>query len=327
MSRPEENPTQANSPEAETASVDQDDKVPVEAHDPNDLGFRLLDNHTRGDRRRVARARALFSTVLAADLNQRGAASVDELYYRLSLFELPMSRIEIRQLAESGRRLGLIKPSGYKQDLYGNPTVSEDRPDIDEWTTTKAGQKLQRPRALTLADLTYKAAGERDRVSKLFDTTKSSAGLLIPAAISLIGAKVLADGKVAAWATAVAVLVVLLWLLAQGMKGELELRAAAQSWPRFKAERSHRYHYQMNWARSLFTPTAILILYLTAASALVGLTGLKLALGLVLAELLLAFLLYRFWIRRLRERWKDDQHEWRQTWTSRQITPPRRVSS
>jgi hypothetical protein len=39
-----------------------------------------------------------------------------------------MNRIEIRQLVESARRLGLVAPSGFKQDVYGNPTLSDDNP-------------------------------------------------------------------------------------------------------------------------------------------------------------------------------------------------------
>ena len=42
-----------------------------------------------------------------------------------------MNRIEIRQLVESARRLGLVAPSGFKQDVYGNPTLSDDNPDIN----------------------------------------------------------------------------------------------------------------------------------------------------------------------------------------------------
>ena len=90
----------------------------------------------------------------------------------MSWFQLPMTRVEIRQLLELTRRLGVVEPSGYKKDVYGNPTVDETNPDVEESRkTTRAGKKLQRPRALALADLAYRAGGERDEASKLLTSS------------------------------------------------------------------------------------------------------------------------------------------------------------
>lgn len=313
--------SQASQPEPTSAAAARAQVVNAPVDD-DDQGFKFLSNHTRPDKRRASRARSLFSAVLASELNDKGAASVDDLYYRMSWFQLPMTRVEIRQLLELTRRLGVVEPSGYKKDVYGNPTVDETNPDVEEWKTTRAGQKLQRPRALALADLAYRAGGERDAASKLFDLVRGGAAFVIPWGLSLVGAS-LVDGKKAAWALAVAGLVVLGSLIVKGMGGELQLRAAAQSWHRFKVQRPNRHRYQLNWARSLATPSMILILYLTGASALVGLTSPVQAIAIIAGEAVIAAIIYLAWFRRLRRRWSGDLGEWREVWTERRIVPPK----
>ena len=145
---------------------------------------------------------------------------------------------------------------------------------------------------------------------------------MIPWALSLVGAS-LVDGKKAAWALAVAGLVVLGSLIVKGMSGELQLRAAAQSWHRFKVQRPDRHRYQLNWARSLATPSMILILYLTGASALVGLTSPVQAIAIIAGEAVIAAIIYLAWFHRLRRRWSGDLGEWREEWTERRIVPPK----
>jgi hypothetical protein len=105
----------------------------------------LTQGNTAKKRARGRRARRVFHGTLAAELNDRGAATVEELYLRFDCFLLPLRKDEIKQVLESARREGLVAEVPGKRDGYGDEVS-------DQWTTTDKGRKLHRPRTLALPE-------------------------------------------------------------------------------------------------------------------------------------------------------------------------------
>jgi hypothetical protein len=272
-------------------------------------GFVLHDDNSARDRARTRRARTVYHGILLADLNDRGAASATELWLRLDLFLLPLSTVEIRQTIDSARRQGLVTENGADSN--------EAEP---EWTATKAGSKLSRPRALALSDLVYRAAGQRDSLVKLFTAIKRllepALAVVVPLA-ALIGAhKLPTDATVAKFAVAGAGLAVLLSILLYGWNGELNLRAAAGSWPRLGQERSARAAYQAKRLRAAFVPLATVLLYGNLAA--LGLSSFaRWSVGLAIVSLAVLASLALFWLRPLRNAWAGDRARCSQEWERR----------
>ena len=220
----------------------------------------LTHGNTARKRARGRRARRVFHGTLAGELNDRGAATVDELYLRFDCFLLPLAKGEIRQILESARREALVAEVPDERDGYG---VAVD----EEWTTTEKGQKLRRPRALALPDLGYLLFGERDRAAKAFDLGKTLVTMLVPV-LALVGIERWEAGDVAKWAAFAGIGAVIVWMLLYGFKGELDLRAAADSWPRLEAQRPERWRYQMSWARTAYLPALLATIYAAAGLGL-----------------------------------------------------------
>jgi hypothetical protein len=124
---------------------------------------------------------------------------------------------------------------------------------------------------------------------------------ILPFAATLIGVTSVRVDDTAKWGIAPGGLVSLVWLFAYGMKGDLELRAAAESWPRLQKERQARYEYQLTRWRAWFTPLSGLSLYLTTAGMVLAGASWKLAVPTRLIEGLIALTVFLFWIRPRRE--------------------------
>lgn len=232
---------------------------PIISADPKQP-LELTHGNTARMRARGSRARRVFHGTLAAELNDRGAATVDELYLRFDCFLLPLERGEIMQVLESARREGFVAEVSDERDGYG-AEVSE------QWTTTEKGRKLRRPRALALPDLGYLLVGERDRAAKAFDVGKTLATVAIPA-LALAGIERLDPGDLTKWAVFAGVGVAILSMIAYGLKGELDLRAAADSWPRLQAVRPERFAFQMSWIRAVYLPAFIAAVYIAVGLGL-----------------------------------------------------------
>lgn len=205
------------------------------------------------ERARGRRARRVFHGTLGAELKDRGAATVDELYLRFDCFLLPLDRAEIRQVLESARREGLVSEVPDQQDGYGEEVTGQ-------WTVSEKGQKVNRPRTLALPDLGYLILGEHDRWVKTFDMVKTAIAAAIPIA-ALVGIKQLDPNESTKWVGFAAAGVVILCWIAYGLRGELDLRAAADSWPRLKEERRERCDYQKSLPCMICLPAFVFLLY------------------------------------------------------------------
>jgi hypothetical protein len=243
--------------------------------------LRLTQGNTAKTRARGRRARRVFHGTLAAELNDRGAATVEELYLRFDCFLLPLEKDEIKQILESARREGVVAEVSDKRDGYGGEVS-------DQWTTTEKGKQLRRPRTFALPDLGYLLFGEHDRVVKVFNMGKTFVAVVVPV-LALFGIKHWDPGVVTKWAVFVGVGAAIVSIVAYGLAGELDLRAAAASWPRLKLTRRMRWDYQMSWPCMAYLPAFIATVYIAV--------GLGLGLGFLEAwvyavALLLAVALY-----------------------------------
>lgn len=216
--------------------------------------LRLTQGNTAKERARGRRARRVFHGTLAAELNDRGAATVEELYLRFDCFLLPLEAEEIRQVLESARREGVVAEVSDRRDGYGADVANQ-------WTTTDKGKKLHRPRTLALPDLGYLLFGEHDRTVKAFDIGKTVVTMAIPI-FALVGIHHLDKGATAKWAAFGGVGAVILLMFAYGLRGEFDLRSAAASWPRLKETRQKRWEYQMSWFCMAFLPGLLATVYL-----------------------------------------------------------------
>ena len=280
--------------------------MPTISPDPKQP-LKLTQGNTAKKRARGHRARRVFHGTLAAELNERGAATVEELYLRFDCFLLPLERDEIMQVLESSRRDGLVVEVSDKRDGYG-AEVS------DQWTTTEKGKKLHRPRTLALPDLGYLIVGEHDRTAKAFDLGKTIVTMAVPA-LALLGIHQLDPSAAAKWAAFAGAGVAMVAMLAYALNGELDLRAAASAWPRLKEARRARWHYQRSWPCMVFLPACIAIAY-------VG-VGLWLGLGffpvwVYMTALAAAFLFYLSEVRPLYRGWhSNDPDACRRIWQKR----------
>lgn len=219
----------------------------------------LTHGNTARNRARGRGARRVFHGTLAAELNDRGAASVEELYLRIDCFLLPLRHEEIRQILESARREGLVAEVADPRDGYGEEVQ-------DEWATTEKGRKLRRPRALALPDLS-RLIFQGNGASKLFDMGKTAVTMAIPV-LALVGIDHIDGNSVAKWAAFAGVGVVIGAGVLYGLKAEFDLRAAADSWPRLGTERPMRWRYQMSWIRTGYLPTVLACVYVLAGLGL-----------------------------------------------------------
>jgi hypothetical protein len=218
--------------------------------------LRLTQGNTAKERARGRRARRVFHGTLAAELEERGAATVEELYLRFDCFLLPLERQEIKQVLESARREGLVAEVPDERDGYGEQVT-------EQWTTTEKGRKRGRPRTLALPDLGYLIIGEHDRMVKAFDMVKTGATVAIPG-LALFGIDQLAPSDTTKWVAFAAAGAAILSVIAYGLSGELDLRAAAASWPRLEEVRPDRCAYQKSWPCMVSVPAFIAAVYAAA---------------------------------------------------------------
>lgn len=281
------------------------DDQPIFVNDDSKQPLELTHGNTARDRARGRGARRIFHSTLAAELNDRGAATVDELYLRFDCFLLPFSHKEIRQVLESARREGLVAEVADQRDGYG-AAVEE------QWTTTEKGRKLRRPRALALPDLGYLLFSESDRAAKLFDVGKTIVTMAVPV-LALVGIDRLEANDAARWAAFVGVGVILAWAVLYGLRAELDLRAAADSWLRLKRDRPERWRYQKSWSRSAYLPALLATLYIAAGLGLgFGFPAVwwyatsAAAIAFAILYLALVLPLYRAWHKRDPDRCREE---------------------
>lgn len=270
-------------------------------------GLILGDTHTKRDRRWAQWARVVFHSVLAIDLTDRGAATKEQLYHRLSWFMLPFERDEIDELLDSGRRAGIVECRKGTEDAFGGKR--------DEWFLTEKGEKLKRPRALSLPDLGARAVGQRAGLTTVFTSAKGVALAAFPY-IALGGVGIKDPSLLTKIAVVIAGLGVLLAVLGAGVLGDLRLRAAARSWPRLLEKRPARFMFQLNYMRMAFMPLALLSVYAVGA---ISLFDAELA-GMVAAVLLIALFVHLQWVWPTRLAWDNPDKDlacWEKEWRAR----------
>lgn len=223
-------------------------------------------------------------------------------------------------MLESARREGLVTEVTDERDGYGE-TVEE------QWTTSEKGRKLRRPRSLALPDLGYLLFGESDRAAKVFDMAKTIATMAVPI-LALVGIERLDTDAVTRWAIFAGIGAVLAWVVLYGLKGELDLRAAADSWPRLSVQREERWRYQMSWPRTAYLPMVLTLAYAAAGLGLgLGFTTVwwlalaAAALALAVLYLTLILPLYRAWHSRDPDRCRKEWIERGDQAAKRGLTP------
>lgn len=273
-------------------------------------GLILADSHWSDDRRLARWARETFQAILVSDLKRRGAATAEQLYFRLSWFMLPFNHGEIGQLIECAQAGGYIERQEKAIDAKGNGVS-------DRWAPTEAGEKLKRPRALSLPDLGNRAIGEHAGLSTVFGSVKGVVLAVLPYVV-LTGVssqeRLHTYGEIAA---VVGALVVLVTVLGKGVMGDLRLRAAAMSWPRLERERPCRYRFQVSYARMGFIPAVLLSVYLTGALAVFDVS----AAALLAAALVVGLYVYAAWAVPLQRAWSaedEDVEKWKEVWLDRE---------
>ena len=278
-------------------------------------GLVLGDVHWSPDRHQARRARATFNAILATDLQRRGSATVEQLYQRLSWFYLPFDRKEIGQLIESAQRGGYIERETDAVDSRGRQVS-------DRWGLTEKGEKLKRPRALSLPDLGQGAFGNRAGYSTVFGSVKGMLLAVVPyLALTGLNIKEKQLPLVGELAGVLAGLIVLATVLATGIRGDLRLRAAALSWPRLKEKRNARFRFQLSYMRMAFLPALLVSVYLVGAVVIfsrpaAALLGVGLSIGLFV---------WALWMWPLRQAWSGpgkDVVQWKWEWRRRERERP-----
>jgi hypothetical protein len=162
-------------------------------------------------------------------LHDFGAQSIDEIAKAgAGWFYVTFTRNEVVELIELARRRGLVEPLGQRLDAYGRHIPAS------EWAPTAAGAAVG----------IYRGLGAGDLVAYLWDaarlglSAKEAIGLLAAFALFLAGVSASAFSNVhllvRVLIVAVGSLPVWGFLIGRGMRGNLALAAAAQSWPRGK---------------------------------------------------------------------------------------------
>lgn len=257
--------------------------------------FQSLD----GDNGRARRARRAFFGFLVYSLDMWGAGPADEMAGNLGWFYLQLTDGESKHLLESARKHGMVRALGDDRDVYGSA--------IDpQWIPTDRGLKLAQPRGASTGDLWRGGLAIFDQIRVAFKDWWT----LVALVAGLLSIQIARGDTLGGWL--VIGLVVTIWtlILLVGLRGELDLKAMAQCWPRLAVYRPARYAWQVNDLRPWLEFGTRAVTFAGLAVAVLALVNgwgwwwaALLATGAFRAA---TWGVYRWRIRPLRRKWADE---------------------
>jgi hypothetical protein len=196
-----------------------------------------------GDEPRVRRARRVYHAALADSIKERGGRTAERMLGRLGWFHLRYTAKELQNVLKSARRYDVIETPG--------SSTFDDRVTGDVRLTSD-GKRLTPPRGASVADFRHVATQTTALMWDVIAGAEKPVARLaaLVAGLGVVGAWASGNWRLLAW-------VAWLWIvIAQVLvaKNELELKAAAQTWPRLKQYREHRYAWETHAWRHWFFP-------------------------------------------------------------------------
>jgi hypothetical protein len=211
---------------------------------PNSFTADTLCAPLEGGQKEFVRARRVFHAVLVEKLETDGALTLEKMKERLFWFHVQLTDTEVDQLVASAARHGVIEPlEKAGPDLEEN--CQENGGKDQRWIATDRGRDLPNPRGTAFEDfgaLMPRAIEQLQRAAGGWLT------LLIAAlAIAGFSATLGTGGRIVGAATILGFLAI--WCY-HGVRGERDLAAAAEVWPRFKETQTARWQWQTAKFRS-----------------------------------------------------------------------------
>jgi hypothetical protein len=158
--------------------------------------------------------RRLFAQEFTTQLRRIGSASLGQMEhdFHLTLFKIPASSEELRQVSDVARRFGWVQ--------------RPDRPDDGEWSLTDAGSALNRPTSLATVLIVT-------RLFRAVNPVREQATSLLPyLALVAGGAAAFATDVTTLTVVRIIVISVLAWAFAVQLAGEAQIIRAIKAWPR-----------------------------------------------------------------------------------------------
>jgi hypothetical protein len=205
-------------------------------------------------------ARRVFGGALTGHLRQRGATPTEKLVGGVGWFWLRLNRTEVERVIDAARRDGLVAPLGHAKDSAGKEI------DDEEWVLTDRGRELERTRALSFRDSIVAIRGIGEPVVSTAEKWGKRVASIIAPFVPFIA---LGSGLNISIAIAVVSAGAILALaLGNALRGEAELRRAAEHWPRLRTCRPNIHAWQTKswrpWERVPIAGVAALYLIVSA---------------------------------------------------------------
>ena len=209
-------------------------------------------------------ARRVFAGALTNHLRRRGATPTDDLVGSLSWFWLRLNRAEVEEVIDVSRRDGYVAPLGQAKDAAGKPIAE------DEWALTDGGHKLERTRALSLRDSIVAIRGIGKPVVSATEKWSKRVAAALATVLPALAISIETTTSIAVIATGA----ILALALSSSLRGERELRRAAEHWPRLRICRPSIYAWQTTawrpWER--LPIAAVAVAYLIASALALRIT-------------------------------------------------------
>ena len=205
-------------------------------------------------------ARRVFEGALTGYLRRRGAAATNELLGDLGWFWLRLNRTEVERVIDASRGDDYVAPLGQAKDAAGIGLFR------DEWALTDRGRQLERTRALSLRDSIVAIRGVGKPVFSAAETWGKRVTAVLAPFLPFLALPIGASVSIAV----VAAGAVLALGLSASLRGETELRRAAEHWPRLRTCRPKIYTWQTTaWRPWERVPIAIVAAAYLVTSAIV----------------------------------------------------------
>jgi hypothetical protein len=243
----------------------------------------------------------VFHAVLVMKLDSDGALTLRELKQRLFWFGVKMTDNEVDQLVASAARHAIVVPLA-----NAGPGLGEEEIEQTRWIPTDRGRELPSPRGTGFEDF----GSLLPVVLRQLQQAIAAWFPVLVAALAAVGfsASLGAGGRAAG---AVTLLVFLVVWCGYGIRGERDLAAAAEIWPRFREARPKRCQWQTSrWRAETLVGGAVsaVALFLAALVVLELRTSLVLV-GAGLITLFVTWIIYRLRILPLFEAWQAEERE------------------
>jgi hypothetical protein len=256
-------------------------------------------------------ARRVFEGALTGHLRRRGATTAAAMHGALGWFWLRLSTAEIAATIDASRRDGLVAPLEQSKDAAGKPVVE------DEWGLTDQGRSHERTRALSLRDSIVAIRG----VGTPVVSTSEKWVKRVAAVLATVIPTLALSTSVSVLTGVVAAGIIIALTANTGLRGETELRQAAEHWPRLRTCRPNTHAWQTTiWRPWERVPIALVATaYLVAAALALRLSdtwkfNVWIALGIGIAAAAIAWWrlgkVWRHWLS-LNEAFREERDDLR----------------